>query len=69
MSQPYFERLEDLRKTVSKILVLSEGLSIREILERVTEFRIPTTRHLVAVLARDPKKRFKCKNGIWSVAD
>ena len=65
MSSPYFERLEDVRSWVVKILKESGSLTIQEIFEMTSDFRIPTTRHLVAVLTRDPKKRFKCENRVW----
>jgi hypothetical protein len=69
MYKPYFERLEDLRLRVVEMLIDSEGMTIHEILENVTEFKVPSTRHLVAVLARDPKKRFKCVNKIWRIVN
>lgn len=67
MYKPYFERLEDLRLKVSEVLINSEGMTIHEILRYIPEYKIPSTRHLVAVLARDPKNRFKCVNKIWRV--
>jgi len=69
MFKPYFERLEELRLKVVEVLIGSEGMTIHEILRNVPEYKVPSTRHLVAVLARDPKNRFKCVNKIWRVVN
>ena len=62
---PYFERLEDLRRTVMDLLGDGKGFTIQELFEKMPSFRIPSKRHLTAILMKDPKKRFKCTNKIW----
>jgi len=60
----YFERTEELRRTAAKVLKEAGGLTINELHEKLRSFDVPTTRHLAAVLCRDPRKHFRSENKI-----
>ena len=62
---PYFERTEELRRAVAKVLKETGGLTINELHKKVRRFNVPTTTCLAAVLCKDPQKRFKSENKIW----
>ena len=62
---PYFERVEELRRTARKVLKKTGGMPINELHKKLRRFKIPTTKHLAAVLSKDPRKRFKSENKIW----
>jgi hypothetical protein len=64
-TQPYFMRLEALRVRVEGILAEHGGLTIQELCGKTTSFRVPSKRHMTAVLMKDPKKRFRCQKGKW----
>jgi predicted nucleic acid-binding Zn finger protein len=61
--------IENIRIVSKAILSIENNLNIKELLTKVKAegFDVLTNRHLAVMLSRDPKKRFKCKNGIWSI--
>jgi hypothetical protein len=64
-TRPYFTRLDGLRDRIEDILGEDGGLTIRELCEKTASYRVPSTRHMTAVLMKDPKKRFRCENKAW----
>ena len=65
------EEVENIRRVVSGILSEENHLSIAQLLEELKKagFNSLTTRHLTAILVADKRKRFRCLEGIWSLAE
>lgn len=63
--------IENVRRAVEAFLSRWEGLRIKQLLEEVKQegFDVLTTQHLSAILAADPKDRFRCRDGVWSLAE
>lgn len=61
--------MEGVRRASEVILIGRGGLTIRQLLNEVqkTGFDVLNNRHLAVILASDPKRRFRCENGVWSV--
>jgi hypothetical protein len=61
--------IENIRVISKAILSIENNLNIKELLTMVMAegFDVLTNRHLAVILSRDPNKRFKCENGIWSI--
>ena len=58
-----------IRKVSEIVLSKEYNLTVHQLLDKIKKggFDVLTTRHLATIIATDPKKRFKCKNGIWGL--
>ncbi len=61
--------IENVRKASEEALSGDRKMTIQELLDRIRGegFDVLTTRHLAAILATDPRKRFKCEGGLWRI--
>jgi predicted nucleic acid-binding Zn finger protein len=64
------EEVENIRRVVSGILSEEKHLTLAQLLEELRKagFKAMSTRHLTAILVADKRKRFRCLEGVWSLA-
>jgi len=64
------EELKNLRNYIEKILT-KDMIENHQLLAVTQEagFDVTSTKQLATLLSTDPKKRFLCKNGVWSLKD
>lgn len=61
--------VENVRRVAEAILSEAGELSVSQLLDEVkkTGFNLLTTRHLANILVADKGKRFKCREGVWTL--